>query len=135
VLKNQTGKRFANQGASSGKSRYRDFSRLRSALRRADLQLTRAMKEFRDTLKDFEDSTDFIGIEKSALDEITDLFDAVRSHCEEDPNRPFAGEIIGFANAAEEEMYRFVTERSLLCQEIVDALETAQVEADNEAGS
>lgn len=135
VLKNKTGKRLANKGASRGKTRYRGFSRLRTALRRADMQLSRAMKEFRDTLKHFEDGTDFIGIEKSALDEITDLFETVRSHCEEDLNRPFALEVIGFATAAEHKMCEFVTERSLLCQEIVNALETAQFEADNERGS
>jgi hypothetical protein len=131
VLKNQTTRRLATKPKSTGKGRRPNLSPLRTALRRADTRLMRALKEFRETLKDLENHSDYIGIERSALEEIIEVFESVRAYCDEDPERPFAAEIGGFATAAEHELCRFVTERSLLCQEIVEAVEMAEFDNDH----
>jgi hypothetical protein len=133
VLKNQTTPRLATKPKSTGKGRRPNLSPLRTALCRADRELLSAMKKLADAEKQFGEGADFISIEKSALDKIIGLFEEVRWKCEEDLDRPLAAEIIGFATVAEHELCRFVTERSLLWQGIVNALETA--EFDNEQGS
>src|SRR5438093_11833821 len=126
VLKNQTGQRLAIKPKPAGKPRRPHLTRFRTALRRADSELMRAMKEFRDGLKTFAEGSDFFAIEERANTQIMDLFESVRSYCEEDLNRPLAAEFIGFACAAEQELCRFVAERSILCQEILEAVEMAE---------
>jgi hypothetical protein len=130
VLKNQTGQCLAIKPKAAGKPRRPHLTRFRTALRRADSELMRATKEFRDGLKTLSEATDFFDIEERANTQIMDLFESVRSYCEEDLNRPLAAEFIDFANAAEYELCRFVAERSILCQEIVEAVEMAEFEID-----
>jgi hypothetical protein len=131
VLRNQTGQCLTIKPKPAGKPRRPHLTRFRTALRHADSELMRAMKEFRDGLKTPAEANDFFDIEERANTQIMDLFESVRSYCEEDLDRPFAAEFIGFATAAEHELCRFVTERSLLCQEIVDAVEMAEFDNDH----
>lgn len=131
VLKSETGHRLVPKPGPSGKPRRPHLTRFRTALRHADSELMRAMKEFRDSLKTVDDGTAFFDIEERANTKITDLFESVRSYCEESLDRPLAAEFIGFANQAQHELCRFVAERSILCQETVEAVETAELDNDH----
>ena len=129
VLKAKTGRRLT---AKTRKPRRPHLRRFRTALRRAERDLMRAMKEVRESLETLGRATAFFDIEGRATEQIIDHFESVRAYCEENLNQPLAAEFIGFANSAEQELCRFVAERCILCQEIIEAMEMAELE--NEQG-